>query len=277
MRPWRSPLVVIGGTALALLAVAATLAPWIAPYDPRAPSGPSLARPSSAHLLGTNDVGQDIFSELIWGARTSLVVAVSSALLALVFGALLGSLAGLLGGWADLLAMRLVDVFLALPLLPLIVLVAALVGPSRRNVIAVIGFISWPGVARVVRGETRRLRARGFVLSSRGFGGGPGYVLRRHVLPGLAPILLAGFVSVAAHAVTLEAGLAFLGLNDPTAVSWGQVLNRALLHQGLYFSPLWVWWVLPAGLAITLTVLGFTFVGVGFEPVFNPRTERVTL
>jgi peptide/nickel transport system permease protein len=129
-------------------------------------------------------------------------------------------------------------------------------------------------MARVLYGQALRLRERGFVRASRGFGARPGYVMRRHLLPALGPVAAAGFVQWAATAVVLESGLAFLGLADPTWVSWGSILHRALEYQGLYFSSLWVWWVLPAGLAITVTALGFTFIGVGLEPSFNPQWRR---
>ncbi len=274
MKALRSPLVIVGGAIVGLLVVVAVLAPLLAPYDPRSLSGASLLRPSGRHLLGTNDIGQDIASQVIWGARSSLTIAVGSALVAVVLGVAVGVGAGLAGGWTDTVAMRMVDVVLALPLLPLLVLIAALAGARRSNLVLIIGLTGWPATARIVRSQTLTLRHRGFVYASRGFGAGFLYVVRRHLVPALGPLIVTGFVSVAAHAILVEAGLAFLGLSDPTGVSWGLVLNRALLHQGLYFTALWTWWVLPAGFAITLAVLGFTFVGVGLEPVFNPRWRR---
>ncbi|GAC1341509.1 MAG: ABC transporter permease [Candidatus Dormibacteria bacterium] len=259
---------------LGILAATAVTAPLIARYDPTALVGAALESPSRSHLLGTNEVGQDVFAQLIWGARTSLSVAIGAAALALAIAVLVGVGSALVGGWVETLAMRLVDVVLAFPLLPLLVLVAALLGPHRGSLILLIGLMSWPGPARVLRSQTLSVRHRGFVRASRGFGGGIGYVLRRHLVPALGPLLVSGFVTVAGHAVLLEAGLAFLGLADPTGVSWGLMLNRALLQQGLYFSAEWPWWVLPAGLAITVTILGFTFVGVGIEATFNVRLRR---
>ncbi|MDQ6910410.1 MAG: ABC transporter permease [Actinomycetota bacterium] len=274
MRILRSPLVAVGGAIVALLVLMAVFAPVLAPYDPRALSGASLLLPSARHLLGTNDIGQDIASQVIWGARSSLAVAVGSALLAVLIGLAVGTSAGLVGGWLDTAAMRVVDVVLALPLLPLLVLIAALAGARRSNLVLIVGLTSWPATARIVRSQTLTLRHRGFVDAARGFGGGLFHVVRRHLVPALGPLVVTGFVSVAAHAILVEAGLAFLGLADPTGVSWGLILNRALLHQGLYFTALWTWWVLPAGFAVTLAVLGFTFVGVGLEPAFNPRWRR---
>jgi len=259
---------------VAAVALVAILAPVVAPYDPQAVSGPSLVAPSNSHLLGTNDAGQDILSQLIWGARSSAVVAVLAAALAVGLGLAVGATAGLLGGWTDLVAMRVVDVALAIPGLPLLILVAALAGPSRTTVILVIGLTAWPGVARVIRSQTLALAGRGYIEAARGFGSGRFYVIRRHLLPVLAPLAAANFVYWASSAVVLQAGLAFLGLTDPSEVSWGSVLNRALGHQGIYFTSEWLWWVLPAGLAITVAAAGLAFLGVGLEPRANPRWRR---
>lgn len=271
MTPARSPVLLVGALLLALLVGAAALAPQLAPYDPRALAGPSLEPPSAAHLLGTNDVGQDVFSRVVWGTRPSLTLAVGAATLSILVGGLVGATAALVGGPLDMLAMRLVDVFLAVPALPLAVLTAALLGPSRLVLTLVIGFIVWPVIARIVRSQALTLRTQPYVVAARAFGGGSFYLLRRHLLPALGPILVAGFANIAAQAVLLEAGLGFLGLADPTDVSWGLMMHRALLHPGLYFTAAWAWWVLPAGLAITLAVLGFTLIGVGSEAPFNPR------
>ncbi len=270
----RAPLVLVGGGLVTVLVLAAALAPLLAPYDPRALSGDALLAPSGRHLLGTNDLGQDIFSQIVWGARTSLAAALASATLSVSVGLGIGASAGLVGGWPESAVMRVIDVFLAVPRLPLLVLVAALAGASLTSVVLVIGLLTWPVIARQVRAQARSLRQRGYLTAARGFGGGSPYLLRRHLVPALGPILVSGFVAVSANAVLLQAALAFLGLADPTGISWGLILNDALAQPGLYFSNLWVWWVLPAGFAITLTVLGFAFLGVGLEPLLNPRWQR---
>ncbi len=270
----RSPLLFIGAGIVAVLVVVAVLAPYLAPYDPRAIAGDALEPPSSRHLLGTNDAGADIFSALVWGARATLTVSVAATALVLAIGVALGLLAGLRGGLAETVVMRLSDVVLALPAIPLLIFLGALAGPSRGFAILSIGLLVWPQVARVVRSQALSLRTRGFVASARGFGGGPLYVMRRHLIPALAPVIAANLAFVAGLAVTIEAGLAFIGLGDPNSVSWGAMLERALAHQALYVTSIWLWWLLPAGLAITLAVLGFTFIGVGLEPRFNPRWTR---
>ena len=186
-------------------------------------------------------MGQDIFSQIVFGARSSLSVAVGAAALTIVLGVAVGVTVGLVGGLADVVAMRVIDVFLAIPRLPMLVVVAALVGTSRANLVLVIALMIWPAIARVVRGQTLSLRNRGFIGSARGFGGGILYVVRRHLIPALNPIIVSAFVHIAAVAVLLEASLAFLGLADPNAVSWGLMMNRALLQPGLYFTSLWTW------------------------------------
>lgn len=270
----RSPLLVAGLVMIAILVFVAAAAPLLAPYDPRAITGASLAHPSARHLLGTNDIGQDIASEVIWGARTSLIVGVAGASLAVAIGIVVGVAAGVAGGILDKIATRIIDLFLAVPVLPLIVLITALLGPSRTVVILVVGMAGWPGIARTLRSQTLTLRERGFIDAARGFGGGPVYLVRRHLAPALGPLIASRWVDWASGAIFLESGLAFLGLGSPTNVSWGSILDRAVRHEGWYFGNLWVWWVLPAGLAITLAVLGFTLVGVGLEQGFNPRWMR---
>ncbi|CAN5157712.1 ABC transporter permease [soil metagenome] len=263
-------MVVAGAVLIGAFVVMAIVAPWVAPHDPRAITGDVLEQPSDDHLFGTNESGQDIFSQILHGARPSLIIAVEAATLVVIIGGFLGVASGLLGGLVDMLIMRAVDVMLALPGLPLILLIVALAGPGRTAVVGVIALFGWPRLARVVRSQALSLRQRGFIAAARGFGGGRLYVLRRHLLPAVAPLLVTGFIYVAEIAILIEAGLAFLGLGDPTQVTWGSVLNRALNYPALYFTNLWTRWVLPAGMAITLAVLGFTFLGVGLEPRFNP-------
>lgn len=270
----RSPLLLAGSVIVALLVLVAVLAPWLAPHDPRAITGDSFERPSSEHLLGTNDAGADIFSRVIWGTRNSMVVAVAASALVLAIGIALGLTAGLRGGFLDTALMRLVDIFLALPVLPLLIFIAALAGPSRTLSILMIGLFGWPQTARIVRSQTLSLRTRGFVDCARGFGAGTLHVMRRHLAPALGPVIAANLTFVAGLAVSIEAGLSFIGLGDPGAVSWGAELNRALDNAQIYIGSLWLNWLLPPGLALTVAVLGFTFIGVGLEPRFNPRWSR---
>lgn len=268
-----SPFSVVGLAIVASLGLVALFAPVLAPYDPRAFAGGYVDTPSAQHLLGTNEVGQDILSQIIWGTRTSLLVAVFGGGLTTAIGVFVGLGSALVGGVVDTVTTRIVDVFLAVPVLPLLIIVAALAGPNLTTVIFVLALLGWPGISRLVRSQALSVRRRGFVESARGFGGGHLYILRCHMFPAVAPLVIASFIDLAGIAIVFEAGLAFLGLADPLAISWGTVLNQALRHPGLYFTPLWTWWVLPAGFAIMVAVLGFTFLGIGLEPVANRRLK----
>lgn len=268
-------MVAVGAGLVGVLVVAALLAPWLAPYDPHAPVGPLVQGPSAAHWLGTNDSGQDVLSQVLWGARAALAVAVGAAAISVFVGLLAGSAAGLLGGVADMALMRVTDVFLALPGLPLLLVIVALAGPSRVTVALVVAGFSWPWTARIVRSHVLSLRTRGFVHAAGGFGARPWYVMRRHLVPAVAPLVAAGFVEVASVAVVIDAGLAFLGLADTGTASWGLMLNRATTYPGWYFTPIWIWWVLPPGIAVTMAVVGLTFIGMGLAAQRRPG-DRVT-
>nr|MDQ6909977.1 ABC transporter permease [Actinomycetota bacterium] len=270
----RSPLFVTGACLVVCVVSVALLAPALSPFDPRTLSGDALEPPSARHLLGTNDIGQDIASQVIWGARTSLALAVGAAALSVVIGFVVGVSAGAVGGTYDTVLMRVVDVALATPRLPLLVLVAALAGAGRTTLIVLIGLITCAVPTRVLRSEVLILRRRGFVEAARGFGAGLPHVAHRHFLPALGPLLVSHLVLIAGTAVLLEAELAFLGLSDPTAMSWGLMLNRGVRETGLYFTSAWAWLLLPAGFALTIAVLGFAFLGVGLEPFLNPRAAK---
>lgn len=275
-RPPRSPMLVVGLVLVGLLVVVAVLAPLLTPYDPKEITGEALERPSARHPLGTDRPGRDLLALLVYGARVSLVVGVTAGALAMLGAIVLGVLPALYGGFTDTVANRLVVFLLALPGLPLLILVGSLAQNKLAAIILVIAFAGAAPNARILRAQALSLRRRGYITAARGFGGGPMYVLRRHLVPGLGPLVLVGFVNWASVAIALEAGLAFLGLGDPSGVSWGMTLNRALSVSNIYANPMWVWWVLPAGLAITISLLGFTFVGVALEPSFNPRWRRAT-
>lgn len=275
-RPRRSALLYVGLGLIGLVVLAAVLAPVLASHDPTAITGQALERPSARHWLGTDVPGRDIFAQLVYGARSALLVAVVAATLAMAGAVLLGVLPALLGPRLDGAGNHLTVFLLALPGLPLLILVGSLAGANRMVLVVVIAFLGIAPNARVLRSQALTLRRRGWIGSARGFGAGPLYVLRRHLVPGLGPLVLVSFVNWAGLAIGIEAGLAFLGLGDPSGVSWGLMLNRALSQQSIYFSPMWTWWVLPPGLAIALTVAGFTFVGVALEPSFNPRWLRTS-
>lgn len=259
---------------LALFGAVALLAPVLAPYDPYAFSGQPLERPSRAHPLGTNDVGHDILSELLYGARVSLIVALAAGAGTVLLGTFIGGVAGYIGGWADRALMRLVDGMLSMPRLPLMILLVTFLGTGLPQTILVISLLFWPTTARVIRAQVQSIRTRGYVRMARLFGGGPAYVFLKHVLPAIGPLVAYGLVVSASSAVAIEAGLAFLGLGDPTVKSWGLMVRFALNLPGLFLTDRWLWWALPPALCITLLVLALTFVGIGLERSLNPRLNR---
>jgi len=262
---------ILGLVLLGVFVAVAILAPWISPYDPHALSGKPLERPTFSHWLGTNDVGQDILSELVYGARISLIVALGASTCTVALGAIIGSLAGYVGGWLDNILMRAVDVLLTLPRLPLLILLGAFMGVGVAQVVAIISLLFWPVTARTIRAQTQSLRRRGYVRMAHLFGGGTGYVLGHHILPALAPLIVCELVIAASRAVVLEAGLAFLGIGDPAAKSWGLMMRFALNLPGLLLGDRWLWWLIPPAVCLTMLILALTFIGIGLEKQWQPR------
>lgn len=262
------------GLLLALILIA-VFAQWIVPYDPNALSGQPFDQPSGAHLLGTNDIGQDILSELIIGSRVSLLIGVLAAVIALVIGTFVGVVAGYYGGMTGAVLMRVVDVALVIPFVPLMVLLAAYLGQSLWNLIVVIGLLIWARPARVIRAYVLSLTQRDYVLAARAIGARDGHIMLRHVLPGILSLALAQFVLAASGSMLLEASLSFLGLGDPTQKSWGTMLFYAQARSA-FLSGAWLWWVVPPGMMITAAVLGFALVGFALEDALNPNVKRHT-
>ena len=267
----------VGGCVLALLGTTALAAPLLAPYDPNARTGTPFARPSAAHLLGTNDVGHDLLSELIYGARISLLIGIVAALVATLVGLAVGVVAGYARGWLDTTLMRLVDVVLALPILPLALVIGVFLGPGLGNQILVITLVIWAPVARELRAQVLSLRERDHIQALRAMGGGAGYVLSRHVIPAVVPLVVPQFVLATKTAILLESSLAFLGLGDVTAKSWGTMLSLAH-SRSAFLTDAWLWWVIPPGVAIATTVLAFALLGYAFEdrarPTLRDRSSR---
>ncbi|HOV52396.1 MAG TPA: ABC transporter permease [Methanothrix sp.] len=254
--------VLIGLLLLALFLNLAVFASLIAPYDPWEPGKPFLP-PEAAHPFGTNDIGQDIFSELVYGTRISLFVGFFAAFVSVVIGTLVGLFSGYLRGAADEALMGLTDIVLIIPSLPLMIILAAHTSPSIWNIIVVIGALWWTSTARVVRSRVLQLREMPFVESARGLGAGDVYIVFCHILPNTLQVILAKFILAVAGAMLTEASLSFLGLGDPLQKSWGMMLNYAFSRGG-FINGYW-WWYLPPGICISLAVLSFVLIGFGLE------------
>ena len=273
-RTHRSAVAWIGAAIVLGFAALAVASPWLAPYRPFELAGASLAAPDADHLLGTNGVGQDVLSQMLDGAVASMLVAAVAGIGTLVVGATVGVAAGWLGGLVDSVLMRFTDMVLVIPRLPLLILVGAYLGGRLFNVAIVISLVFWPPTARVLRSQVLSLRAKDHLRAAVGFGGGSWYIIRRHILPEVGLLIAAAFVAAAGRAVSLEAGLAFLGLGDPSRVSWGSIMRDAVDFSGLYYTDAWQWWLLPTVIALSTLLLGLTFLGIALEQRVNPRLAR---
>jgi peptide/nickel transport system permease protein len=259
----------LGLLILAALIVLAVFPGAVAPYDPTETVGPPLARPSSRFLLGTNDIGQDLLSELIWGTRASLTVGLVVGFLAVMTGTVVGMVAAYASGATGGLLMRLTDLVLVLPFLPLVILLSAYLGPSQRNVILVLVFVSWAGAARLIRARVLTILSEQYIEAARSVGCTTLRMLTVHIWPGVRLIAIVQLLLIASASILAEASLSFLGLGDPSTKSWGGMLYFARA-SGAFFGDAWRWWVLPAGLMITLSVLSLVLIGFTAEDVLEP-------
>jgi peptide/nickel transport system permease protein len=259
----------VGLGLIAFFVLVALIAPWIAPYPTDVASGPVYAAPSARHWLGTDDGGIDVLSLVLIGGRVSLIVGAAASAVAIGIGGLIGVLAGFFGSWVDILLMRITDYFLVLPDLVLMIVVAALWGPSLSHVILVIGLLLWTSTARIVRAEVQSVRERVYVRRARTIGVSNASIIVRHVLPQVAPLLIANAVLSVAVAIFDETSLDFLGLGSANGVSWGIILEHANDHTAATYG---AWWtVVPAGLCIAAVIVGCYLLGQALEDALNPR------
>lgn len=257
-----------GLVLLMAITVLALLAPVIAPFDPNHQTRWSFESPSKVHILGTNHVGQDNWSRLVHGARTSLLVGFLVACAATAISVLAGGSCALKGGLYDGIMMRFVDALLIIPAIIILILISAYVKPGLYLLIVLISLLSWAGGARIVRAQALSLKDRPHILAARSFGGSNWYVIHRHIVPDLGPILVVEFIHSFRRAVFMEAGLAFLGIGDPMTVSWGTIMKNAVDYS---YMNVWMWWLVPAGLALSTIILSLTLIGHTLEPIMEPR------
>ncbi|WP_329589003.1 ABC transporter permease [Streptomyces sp. NBC_01005] len=266
---------VVGLGILAFFAVIAVIGPWIAPYDPDAMSDALLQPPSGAHWFGTTHTGQDVLSQILVGTRGVLVVGFVAGILATVLSVLIGVSAGFLGGTADELLSLLSNVFLVIPGLPLIIIIASLVSDAGDLLIAaVIAFTSWAWGARVLRAQTLSLRRRDYVEAARATGESTWRIILFEVLPNLTAVIASGFVGTVVFAILSEITLAFIGVADISDWNWGTVLFWAQSNQALAQGA-W-WWFVPAGLCIALLGMSLGLINFGIDEFVNPRLRTET-
>lgn len=269
-RFFRNKMAVAGGAVVILLFVVSLFAPWISPYDPNAINlSEVLAQPSPDHPFGTDQLGRDVLSRIIWGAGISLKVGFVATGFSLLIGVILGALAGYYGRRVDAVIMRFVDIMLCFPSFFLILAVIAILEPSIWNIMIVIGLTGWMGITRLVRADFISLRERDFVQAARAVGAGDLRIIFRHVLPNaMASVLVAATLGVAG-AILTESALSFLGIGvQPPTPSWGNILTAGKNNIDI------AWWLsLYPGLAILITVLGYNLLGEGIRDSLDPRLK----
>jgi len=270
----RSPMGLVGGLMLLVIAFAAIFAPWLAPYDPYAPveagSEDVLAPPSAEHILGLDDVGKDVFSELLYGARISLLVGLAASAFSMVLGTTVGLVAGYYGGRVGNALMRVGDFLMVMPSLPLMLVIISVWGRGLGKVVLVIGLLGWTYNARLVRSQVLSIKERQFVQRARSIGAGSSRIVLRHILPQVVPVLFAQAILDISAFILYESTLSFLGLGDPTRISWGTMLHFAFERA---ITPGAWWFVLPPGLAIVFVSIGLMLAGTTLEQIVNPRLK----
>ncbi len=254
-----------------LLIFMAIFSPYICSHPYNLPSGSPFEPPNGVHWFGTDDLGMDLFSQICYGARISLLVGISAALIAGIGGGILGILAGYYGGIIDKIIMRIVDIMIVLPDLPMMIILGAFFGPSIKNIIFVLAFFSWTGPARIVRSKVLSMKKENYILVAESYGAGFGYLLFKHFIPEILPILMVTIIKLTSKAIVAEAGLAFLGLGDPTSKSWGLILNHAINFRGIYFTDFWKWWVMAPLIAIIFLVLSIAIISRDLEKILNEK------
>ncbi len=261
----------IGLIMVSILVLVALAAPFLAPHNPWVYQGQPLTPPSEEYILGLNDIGQDILSELIYGTRTTLLVGVSVAVFSTLISLALALAAALGGRIVDRIILRLIDIMLILPVFLIAILVAIYFKPGVVTIIIMLTLLLWPPGARILRAQTLSLKERQHLTAASSFGAGKGYIVYRHLIPDLYPLLTVNLIQMVRRTVFMEAGLAFLGIFDPTQKSWGLMIHYA---SEFIFTGAWKWWLLPPGLLISYTIIGFALIGYALESSLDPRLRR---
>lgn len=260
----------VGVAFIAVILLAAVFAPAFSEHPPNKTSGLPFQAPSADHLLGTDDLGRDLWSQLLFGARISLSVGLIAAVIATTAGTVVALVAGYRGGTTDAVLMRIVDLVLSLPFLVLVLVLVTYFGRGLSVTIVLIAGVLWARPARLLRGQVLKVREFEHVVAAEAMGASLWRILGRHILPRLTPLVTSQFVRAAAVAVIVQSGIAFLGLGDPGTVSWGATLFFAK-NSSAILTDAWKWWILPPGFALTILIVGFAFVGYAVEEWADPR------
>ena len=266
----------VGLVLLGLIIVMALAAPLIADESGlraiNTTENPTWANPSEFGPLGTDNYGRSVWTQFVYGARISLLVGLAATILAIVIGSVVGIVAGFVGGIVRSILMRVTEWFLVIPFLPLAIVLAVILGPSIENIILVIGITSWPQNARVICAQVLTLRERDYVDRSRALGASNWHLMTRHIVPNVAPLILATTTLTVPVVILTEATLSFLGLGDPANISWGTMLDQAF-EQGAVTQKAW-WYFGPPGVGVLLVALSFVLIGMALEETLDPRLKE---
>lgn len=239
---------------LIIMTVVCLYGVYIYPHSTTRPTGNSLESPSLNHILGTDDLGIDIFAQLSKGYFTSMMIGIISASISFIVGGLLGVMSGYLGKSTDLIISFLINLFLSIPQIPIMILIGAFIGPSIWNIIFVLSLFSWSHIAKIVRAKTIQIKNNDYILLARSYGGSFFYIFKNHMFRDIFPILLISSISMVGRAIVQESSLAFLGMSDPLLKSWGLMIQRVINFNGIYFTELWKWWLLPPLISLAIVI-----------------------
>lgn len=264
---------VFGCCLLACFFILAFVVPLFYEYDHEAYAlGPRVGAPTPEYPLGFDELGRDVLGILIYGAKASLAIGVFVTLIIAVIGTVVGISSAYIGGLYDTIVMRITEAFMMVPSLPLMLVLAAIVGQNFTNIIWILGLTGWTGTARLVRSQTLSIKQRTYIERARAVGASESYIMFKHILPNVFPLIFAELVLTVQNAIISETTLAFLGIGDPSVPTWGQLLRSARQQGAVSGGALWLF--LPAGLCIVLLAASFVFIGYGFDEILNPKLRR---
>lgn len=256
---------------LSLYLVIALAAPVIAPLGPVAITGKPLQPPGDGHLFGTNNLGQDVFAQLVFGARITLLYGFFSALLSVSISTCIAIVIGYYGGLADEIVCRAIDIFMPIPMFPLLIVLTTFFSPGVLEVSLLMGILGSIHGIRILRTQILSISQTSFVEGARAIGASDFHIMYQHILPNVMPIVMVKFISASQHLLVMGVGLSFIGMWDTTTVDWGTMIQNAYSQGGLALG-LW-WWILPPGIAVVGISLALALIGYSFEEKFNPRVE----
>jgi peptide/nickel transport system permease protein len=270
---FRNGKAVFGVVLLLIFIVFAIIGPYLYEYHHDGYAlGKRIQAPNDQYRLGLDELGRDVMGAIIYGARASLAIGIFVTLLVVVVGTTLGISAGYFGGLFDIIIMRITEAFMLVPFMPLVLTLAAIVGQRFSNIIIILGLTSWPGTARLIRAQTLTIKQRNYVERARSLGAGNIYIMFRHILPNVFPLIFSNIILLVQGAIIAESTLAFLGIGDPSIPTWGQLL-RSAREQGSILIGSW-WLFIPAGICIVLLASSFVFISYGFDEILNPKLRK---